>query len=290
MKVFRHGLIVAGIAFLHAAALGVSPAEPDDDVLSLQPAQGNIYHWYNLGELFAASRSFGYNHAFAEHLDEVYAPLGDLLEKVEASPETVAAFRDWLAQLKKLPWKQPFQSWPKQDQLLWQASAEQQRFSKALEQEAAKTKEGHFFYLLGARAEELAWTVPAAATRNLPVVVNGSIKRAARDFRALISDPQFEPLFGKLAPRVQAAIKRVCDLCEAEFGDEDPKQANAEPLPAEEIRQVVEAGDFIRRCAKLGALWPVPQGVTDLQAKPVAGPHGLYGDVVRIGFIRRKPA
>jgi hypothetical protein len=180
---------------------------------------------------------------------------------VHASPETATAFSAWLAQLERLPWKQPFGSWSKQDQLSWQISPEQQLFTEALEKDAARTPECRFFFLLGARTEELVWTVSPAATRKLTVVVNGSIKRAGHDFRMLISDPQLEPLFGKLSPAVQQAIKAVIDLAEAEFGYEDPKQANAEPLSMEEIQQLVAAGTLIRRCAKMRALLPVPDGM-----------------------------
>ena len=67
---------------------------------------------------------------------------------------------------------------------------------------------------------ELACTVPSAAARRLTVVVNGSIKRAERDFQLLTSDPQLKPLFGKLSPGVQEAIKLVCDVSVAEFRDE----------------------------------------------------------------------
>jgi len=262
MKIIRHCLIITAAAFLLPAVVGSGSAETDDSAPIIQPVDSAVYDWYNLGELFAASRSFDYNRALAEHLDDVYAPLGDLLARVQASKETVAAFSDWLAQLERLPWRQPFGSWLKQDQVTWQVSPEQQRFSEALEKDAARTPECRFFFLLGARTEELVWTVSPAATRKLTVVVNGSIKRAGHDFRLLISDPQLEPLFGKLSPPVQQAIKLVIDLAEAEFGYEDPKQVNAEPLSMEEIQQVVDAGTLIRRCAKMRALLPVPDGMS----------------------------
>lgn len=258
MKIFLHWLVIAPVLFLQAAGMGLVSAAAGTDGQAVQPEVSRSYDWYTIGELFAASRSFDYNRTFAEHLDDVYGSFRDFLVRVQVSKETVAAFSNWLARLKRLPWTQPFHSWSYQDQIAWQASAEQAQFTDALEKEASKTPEARFFFLLGGRTEELVWTVPSAAARRLTVVVNGSIKRAGRDFQLLTSDPQLKPLFGKLSPGVQEAIKLVCDVSVAEFRDEDPKQLNAEPLSAEEIERIVAAADVIRRGAKMSALFEVP--------------------------------
>lgn len=250
--------ITAGAALLLPLLAGST--ESNNGVALIKPLDTAAYDWYNLGELFAASRSFEYNRALADHLEEVYAPLRDLLSRVQASPETIASFSDWLAQLKRLPWKQPFSSWPRQDQITWQGSPEERRFTDSMEKEAARTPEFRFFLLLGARTEELVWAVLPAANRNLTVVVNALIKRAAHDFRLLVSDQQFELFFGQLSPEVQQAIKVVNGFADAEFGDEDPKAVNAEPLSVEEIQQVVDAGNLIRRSAKMKTLLLVPHG------------------------------
>ena len=89
-------------------------------------------------------------------------PFRDFLVRVQVSKETVAAFSNWLARLKRLPWTQPFHSWSYQDQIAWQASAEQAQFTDALGG-TYKTPEARFFFLLGGRTEELVWTVPSAA-------------------------------------------------------------------------------------------------------------------------------
>ena len=51
-------------------------------------------------------------------------------------------------------------------------------------------------------------------------------------------------------------------LANAEFGDNDPKTVNAEPLSLEEIQRVVDAGNVIRRCAKMRVLWLMPHGMS----------------------------
>jgi hypothetical protein len=240
--------------------LSTGSTENNNDAALIPPLETAAYDWYNLGELFAASRSFEYNRALADHLDEVYAPLRDLLSSVGASPDTIGSFCDWLTQLKRLPWKQPLSNWPRQDQITWQSALEEQRFTASIEKEAAKTPQSRFFLLLGARTEELVWAVLPAAKRNLPVVVNALIKRAGRDFRLLVSDQQFEPFFGQLSPEVQEAIKAVNGFADAEFGDEDPKAVNAEPLSLEEIQHVVDAGNLIRQSAKMKTLLLLPHG------------------------------
>jgi len=109
-----------------AIGLNVSPLHAADPFAATSatpsPASVNIYDWYNLGEYIGAVSAFNFNVSIVQQMDETYKKIYDLMVKAHLSDATIAAFKEYYPQLKKLPWDKDWETWTKEQQEVWTKS------------------------------------------------------------------------------------------------------------------------------------------------------------------------
>jgi hypothetical protein len=170
------------------------------------PASVNVYDWYALGELLGAAREFNYNLTVADQMDAAYKRIYDAMQKTHLSDSTIAAFKEWYPQLKKLPWNKDWQTWTKEEQDTWLHSPACANWFTAVSQDAKRSVATVFFYWLGRQTISAAWVVPYYESQGWKKDAIEALKNVATDCYAFSTDSTYSSIFQALAPDVQRAI------------------------------------------------------------------------------------
>jgi hypothetical protein len=240
-------LLATSPSFAATNPFGTSPAPA--------PASINIYDWYNLGEMTAASTQLIFNFTVAEDMDDTYKQIYDLMTKTQLSDGTINAFKQWYPVLKALPWDKNFQTWTKEQQNTWNKSPLQVAWNKALHDDAAKSVETEFFYWLGYHAILVAWAVPIYQNNNWTDWVTSLIGSTAQDYAYFATDPSRSGVFGALTPDVQNAMTFIAAAKKKTSSTTSPFDKGGQSgLTADDVAKIVEAAKAIRAAAQANQL------------------------------------
>jgi hypothetical protein len=240
-------LLATSPSFAATNPFGTSPAPA--------PASINIYDWYNLGEMVAATDVGSFNYAVYQQMDETYKQIFDLMVKVQLSDGTINAFKQWYPVLKALPWDKNFQTWTKEQQAAWNNSPLSGAFYKGVSQDAHKVVEAEFFYWLGHHAILLAWAVPLYASENWADGVKGTIKFAAQDYATFSTDSGYSGVFAALTPDVQSAMTLIAAAKSKVTPSTNPFDKGGQSgLTADDVSKIVDAAKAIRAAAQANQL------------------------------------
>ena len=242
-------------ALLLATSPSFAATNPFGPAPAPAPASINIYDWYNLGEMVAATDVGSFNYAVYQQMDETYKQIFDLMVKVQLSDGTINAFKQWYPVLRALPWDKNFQTWTKEQQAAWNNSPLSAAWYKGVREDAHKVVESEFFYWLGDHAILLAWAVPLYQNDNWAEGVKGTIKGAAQDYAYFSTDSAFSGIFAALTPDVQGAITLIAAAQSKVNPSKNPFDKGGQPgLTADDVSKIVDAAKAIRAAAQANQL------------------------------------
>jgi hypothetical protein len=240
-----------------AAGLNVSTLRAADPFAAASPtpspASINIYDWYDLGEYIGAVSAFNFNVSVAGQMDETYKKIYDLMVKAHLSDSTIAAFKEYYPQLKKLPWDKDWETWTKAEQEVWTKSPAGTAWFKGLSDDAGHSMPATFFYWLGRHAIKVAWAVPYYQGQGWKKDVTNVLTNASSDYYDFSTNSNYGEAFKALAPDVQKAISLIAAVharLKPKIDDPFNSGGGGDPLSDDEIAKLIEAAKQIRAAAQ----------------------------------------
>ena len=246
------------ILAIATTSFSVSPLRASDPFeapsATPSPANVNIYDWYNLGELICATIEFNYNVGVYQQMDTAYKRVYDAMLKVHLSDSTIAAFKEFYAQLKKLPWDKDWPQWTKEEQDIWLSSPASLAFYKSINDEAGRSTPTLFFYWLGRQTLKAAWAIPYYQSQGWKKDVTSAMKNVSQDCYSFSTDSTYSAIFEALAQDVQKAISLMGSAyAKLKPKPEDPFStggAAPDPVSDDDIAKIVTAAKQIRADAQ----------------------------------------
>jgi hypothetical protein len=241
-------LVAICLALLSAVSRSFAADNPfDTGNSSPAPSAVDPYDWYQIGEFMDASAYNRFNQAVADHLENTYNGLKDLLVKTHCSDQTLNALKQVVALLKSLPWSKPWEEWPDDAKDKWSKSTILENFYRAVWSDARKAPESYFFCSLGSDALELSWAIPYYYENRSIDRVKSILKSAVNDIVSVANSKNYKGVLDGLSPDVAHAIEVIVALKTKVNGD-DP--LTAEELTDADIDNAIQSGQAIRTLAK----------------------------------------
>lgn len=209
------------------------------------PPAVNPIDAYKAGEMSQATYQWSYWTAIADSVKDQVKQNRALVEKINASKDTLDAYDTYTAQMVTLPWGQGWSKWSPADQKTWQTSDLWSKFVTSLKKDLA-APQAFTAWALGFDSLRLAWTIPknlqdgVSIADEMQEITYGVDDMAAR---------KGEDTFSSLTPDVQAAIQKIAAL------NSKIKNPIGDPVNNDDVNALAQAANTIRQAARNGKLF-----------------------------------